>query len=253
MPPYRVWGTSEDAAIEFESLTDATLGGALNVIRESFFVHESVSRGVDLFSEPGATRELEELCLDAAKDGVSVVAVHVGSREVVGVAFNKIQVLTNSSEKSAFELFSENCKYKSSKALVDFMIDVDSRIDLFKHYNAKCIFEVMFLATLTSNQKRRIGELLVSSSLEVAKQLKKGNAVKTPVTVNGDNSIRNQESVPSLVSAIMTSNYSQRIAAKLGFEKLVTVNYNEFSFAGKSYSERIGAEHQNCILVAKRL
>ncbi|XP_076756566.1 arylalkylamine N-acetyltransferase 1 isoform X2 [Xylocopa sonorina] len=253
MPPYRVWGSIEDGAIEFESLTNETLEGALNVIRKSFFVYESVCRGVDLLSEPGASEELEQLCLDAAKDGISVVAVDVDTGEVIGVAFNKMQVLKSPAEKSAFEICSENCKYKSSKALVDFMIDIDARIDMFKHYNTDCIFEIMFLATMPSNQKRRIGELLVSTSIEVAKELKKGNSVKTPVTINGDSTIKNLESVPSLVSAIMTSNYSQKIAAKCGFEKLFTISYKDFSFNGKTFSERIGDEHPNSCLVTKRL
>ncbi|CAK9818132.1 hypothetical protein ANTPLA_LOCUS9642 [Anthophora plagiata] len=254
MSPYRLWGSIEDGVIEFESLTTDTLEGALNVIRKSFFIYESVSRGVDLLSEPGATEELEELCLDAAKDGVSVVAIDVNTGEVVGVAFNKIQVLKNSTEKSAFEIFSENCKHKSSKALVDFMINVDARINLFRHYNAECIFEIMFLATLPGMQKRRIGEVLVSSSIEVANELKRnGITVKIPVTVNDDNTMQNLEAIPSLVSAIMTSNYSQKIAAKCGFESLVTVGYDQFNFNGKTFSERIGKEHQNCVLVAKRL
>ncbi|KOC61687.1 hypothetical protein WH47_05835, partial [Habropoda laboriosa] len=254
MSPYRVWGSILDGAIEFESLTTDTLKGALNVIRESFFVSESVCRGVDLLSEPGAAEELEKLCLDAAKDGVSVVAIDVNSGEVVGVAFNKIQVLKNSTEESAFEIFSKNCKHKSSKALVDFMINVDARINLFKHYNTDCIFEIMFLATLPDNQKRRIGELLVSSSMEVIQELKrKGYTVKIPVTINGDNTIQNLEAIPSLVSAIMTSNYSQKIAEKCGFESLASVTYDEFNFNGKTFSERIGEEHQNCVLVAKRL
>lgn len=92
MSPYRAWGSIEDGSIEFESLTDETLEGALDVIRKSFFICENVSKGVDLTSEPGASKELEELCLHAAKDGVSVVAVDVDSGDVVGVAFNKIQV-----------------------------------------------------------------------------------------------------------------------------------------------------------------
>lgn len=92
MPPYRVWGSTEDRTIDFESLTNETLEGALDVMRKSFFVYESVSRGVDLLSEPGASEELENLCLDAAKDGVSVVAVDIHSGEVIGVAFNKLQV-----------------------------------------------------------------------------------------------------------------------------------------------------------------
>ncbi|XP_015430533.1 PREDICTED: uncharacterized protein LOC107187051 [Dufourea novaeangliae] len=253
MPSYRPWGSIEDGAIEFESLTEDTLEGALNVIRKSFFVNENVCKGVDLTSEVGASEELEELCLDAAKDGVSVVAIDVATGEVIGIAFNKIQVLKNPSEKGAFEVFSENCKFKSSKGLVDFMISVDSRIDLFKHYNATCIFEIMFLATLPGMQKRRIGELLVSSSFEMAKELKRGKSVKTPVVIDGEKIIENLTAIPTIVSAIMTSNYSQKIAMKCGFESLARVSYKEFHFAGKTFGERIGDEHLDCLLTAKRL
>lgn len=86
------WDSLNNGAIVFESLTDDTFEGALNVIRKSFFIYENVCKAVDLLSEPSASKELEELCLDAAKDGVSVVAVDTNSRKVVGVAFNKIQV-----------------------------------------------------------------------------------------------------------------------------------------------------------------
>lgn len=92
MTSYRPWGSTDDGAIEFESLTEDTLEGALNVMRKSFFPNESVCKGVALVFESGASKELEQLCLEAAKDGVSVVAIEVATGEVVGAAFNKIQV-----------------------------------------------------------------------------------------------------------------------------------------------------------------
>lgn len=162
-------------------------------------------------------------------------------------------MLKSASEKSAFEAFSENCKHKASKCLVDFMINVDSRINLFRHYNTDCIFEIMFLATMPDKQKRRIGEMLVSTSIEVARQLKRGKIVKTPVKINGNDDIQNLSSVPSIVSAIMTSSYSQKIARNCGFESLARVSYKEFQFDGKTFSARIGDEHPNCALVAKTL
>ncbi|XP_034944972.1 uncharacterized protein [Chelonus insularis] len=253
MPSYRPWGSTEDGAIEFESLTTQTLNGALKVIRESFFTCENVCLGVDLLSEPGAAEELEQLCLEAASDGVSVVAIDVNTQEVVGVAFNKLHGQQDPSVKGNFEKFSENCKYKSSKALVDFMINVDSRINLFEHYNAACLLEIMFLATLQNYTKRRIGELLVSSSLELARQLYCGNAVKTAVEINCNSILTNVNAIPSLVTAIMTSNYSQKISSKLGFDCLVIVSFDEFTFNGKKFSERIGSIHKTSRLVAKRL
>ena len=253
MPSYRPWGSTEDGRIEFESLTDETLEGALDVIRKSFFLHEPVSKAVDLNSEPEACEELVELCLNAAKDGVSVVAIDITSNEVVGVCFNKIQVSDSSSEKSYFERFSDNCRYKSSKCLVDFMINVDSRLNLFKHYNVNCILELMFLGTHTAYWKRRIGELLIVSSLELGKELRRGKNVRTPVTIHGNDELTNAETMPTLASAIMTSDYSQRIAAKLHFDQLMEVSYDEFEFNGKKFSEKTGQEHQKCVLVAKRL
>lgn len=136
---------------------------------------------------------------------------------------------------------------------MDFIINMDARINLFEHYNINCIFEIMFLATLPNYQKRRIGELLVCTSIEIAKELKKGNTVKIPVTINDDNKIHNLEALPSLVSALMTSNYSQKIAAKCRFENLASISFKEFEFKGKTFNERIGNEHRNCILVAKKL
>ncbi|XP_057332767.1 arylalkylamine N-acetyltransferase-like 2 isoform X2 [Microplitis mediator] len=252
MLSYRPWGSTEDGAIEFESLTSETLEGALNVMRDSFFPDESICIGCDLLSEPGASEELEQLCLHTAKDGVSVVAIDVASMEVVGVAFNKLHKRGAQNEKGYFEEFSENCKYKASKCLVDFMINVDSRVNLFKHYNVDCIMEIMFLATKKDFQRRRIGELLVSSSLELGRQLYKGVAVKTIVDFD-EKSITNDDAIPSLVSAIMTSNYSQKVSHKLGFDTIIEVNYDEFTFAGKKFSERIGNIHKTCQLVARRL
>ncbi|XP_011171947.2 uncharacterized protein LOC105204547 [Solenopsis invicta] len=253
MSHYRPWGSTENGQIEFESLSDETLEGALDVIRKSFFLYESVSIGVELTSEPGASEELEELCLNAAKDGVSVVAIDVTTNEVVGVSFNKIQVATNSSEESFFEHFRDNCQYKSSKALMNFMIDMDSRINLFKHYYVNCILEIMFLATLPAYGKRRIGEMLITSSLELGNKLRHGKNVRIPVMIHGSNEVTNADAIPTLASAIMTSSYSQRIAIKLHFDQVLEVQYDQFEFNGKKFSERIDQKHQRVVLVAKRL
>lgn len=160
---------------------------------------------------------------------------------------------TNSSEKSFFERFSDNCQYKSSKGLVDFMINIDSRINLFKHYYVNCILEIMFLATLPTYGKRRIGEMLITSSLELGKELNRGENVRIPITIQGSNEMTNADVMPALASAIMTSSYSCRIASKLHFDILLEVSYDDFEFNGKKFSERIGQEHPQCNLVAKRL
>jgi len=89
---YRPWGKSEDGQINFESLSDQLLEGSIEVIRQSFFVNEPICNAVDIMHEPRASNELIDLCLNAAKDGVSVVAIDAASKQVVGALFNKIQV-----------------------------------------------------------------------------------------------------------------------------------------------------------------
>lgn len=111
----------------------------------------------------------------------------------------------------------------------------------------------MFLTTHPAYGKRRIGELLVTSSLELGKELRRGKNVRTPVTIHGSDDLSNADKIPTLASAIMTSNYSQRIAIKLHFDQLIEVSYDEFEFNGKKYSEKVNKEHQKCVLVAKRL
>ncbi|XP_063988976.1 uncharacterized protein LOC135168571 isoform X3 [Diachasmimorpha longicaudata] len=253
MPSYRPWGSTPDGAIEFESLTTETLLGALEVLRESFFTDESTCRGVDILSEPGATEELEKLSINAARDGVSVVAIDVATGKVVGVSFNKIQTHQKSTEKSPFELFSESCKCTSSKAVVDLMLSIDNKVDLFKHYNVDCILEVMFLATSRSHRGQRIAELLVASSIEIARQLKRGKDVQTPIEVAGTDAITNPNCVPGLVSAIMSSNYSQKLAEKLGFYSHAEISFEDYAFNGKKISERVNDIHKSWKLVAKSI
>ena len=60
----------------------------------SFLLYETVCIGCGI-NEPNALapkRELEALCRDVSKDGVSLVAKCRSNGKVIGVAFNKIQV-----------------------------------------------------------------------------------------------------------------------------------------------------------------
>ncbi|XP_076384072.1 uncharacterized protein LOC143262726 [Megalopta genalis] len=221
------WGSIEGGEIEFESLTEDTLEGALQVIRKSFFPNESICKAVNLISAPCSVRALEELCVEIAKDGVSIVAVDVKTGEVVGVVLNKIKILrdhpmprdpvTNPRrpcgrppfrrhrpvlwrpcQKSWLERFKDNCVHHRARGYVDFLIAIHSKINLFKYYNIDCIMELMFLATLPEMQQRKIGEGLVSVSVEVANALNNGQQVKVPISDTGINSvIHNFLSIPN--------------------------------------------------------
>lgn len=93
---YRNWGTSEDGKIKFESLTTETLDGAIDVMKNNFVINESACAGIGVASDPGATEDVLNLLKEAARDGISIVAIDTSAKEVIGALFTKIQVSTQS-------------------------------------------------------------------------------------------------------------------------------------------------------------
>lgn len=64
------------------------------VLYKAFYPNESVCNGVEInkIESEQARIDLTELCREAVKDGVSIVARDVKSKQIVGIAINKVQV-----------------------------------------------------------------------------------------------------------------------------------------------------------------
>ncbi|KAG8035217.1 hypothetical protein G9C98_001707, partial [Cotesia typhae] len=77
-----------------------------------------------------------------------------------------------------------------------------------------------FLTVARDHQRKGIAELLVSSTLKLARELRRGIAKKTSVDFNRT-SVKNANAIPSVVSATFTSTYSQKIGNKLGFDNIM--------------------------------
>lgn len=126
------------------------------------------------------------------------------------------------------------------------MIAVDNLCNLFEKYHTNCLMEIMFLATLPKYNKRSIGLMLCIYSIQLANELRQGIGIE--ILLENDRHRR-----PTIVSAIFSSNYSQKIGKTLNFETLATVDYKDIMFNGQTFAERIGNVHRNQILVAKSL
>ncbi|KAF9405789.1 hypothetical protein HW555_013609 [Spodoptera exigua] len=244
----RQW--AEDGVVKIESLTNKTMEGALKVIRDSFFKTEPLCKAVGLLEEPGAAEELMQTCYDAAKDGVTLVASDTSTNEIIGVVFNKIQV-TIPKEENYYEKLRRNCKHRSVRAFLDFSIDLEMKANIHQRYDTNCFIEVMYLATLPDFKHKNVGSLLGLCTYDLGKKLFNGEDVKTPLSNNED--ITNFEAIPNLLVALTTSKYTQRMGVKFGYEKVVEVRYDDYSYNGKSFRESIGDEHQTCQVLVKRL
>ncbi|XP_058454510.1 uncharacterized protein LOC131432320 [Malaya genurostris] len=241
-----VLGTCCDNEIEIIFYEGNYCNQAMDVLRKSFFLNETVCIGAEVNLDSQAQQELEKLCLDVASSGVSLLARCKSNDEIVGVSFNVLQTPSGPGEVNYFETFRDQCKSESAKSLMQYMITMDAKVDLFQMFNVDCLLEIMFLATLPAFEGRGIASKLVSCSIDLAKKLKQGQ----------DNEILSDISNhrrPQLVSALFTSRVSQKVGVKNKFSAINEVPHAEFVFRGKTYSDRIGPDHPTSTLMAREI
>ncbi|KAH8369185.1 hypothetical protein KR009_003626 [Drosophila setifemur] len=238
----RLWATLHDGKFEVRSVTQSDLEEALDVLDGSFFLNESVCQAceINLPESVQARQELRELCKITASDGVSLLVKEVESGRVVAVSFNKIQFSPPPGEEHFFLKFrNEKAKSLEARRLMDFMIEVDGRIDVCSMYNMDCFCELMFLGTLPSHERLGLGRSLSQLTIQLTQELAEGKGLE-----DIDENLRSKR--PSAVTALWTSSFSQKIGKATNFKVLNTVGYSEFEFNGKRFNERINPLHKFC-------
>lgn len=208
-----------------------------------------VCRGSEVNKCDQAKEDLKLLCKEAAKDGVSLLARNKNNGAIVGVCFNKIQFASHEDPNapSYFESFRDNnCKSPSSKSLMSYMIEMDSRVDLFEYFKIDCLLEIMFLGVIPEYEKKGIGAKLCEVSIDIAKGIKNETNLELLKPHVKDKR-------PKLVSALFTSNYSQKVGQKLQFKTIYEESYENFVFNDQKFSSRIGLLHPTSTLVAKEI
>lgn len=115
---------------------------------------------------------------------------------------------------------------------MSYMIEADSKVDIFEQFNVESLLEIMFLAVLPEYGRRGIGYELCKYSVDLARELKIGKDAE--MFLNKD------EPRPQLVSALWTGRKSQSVGQKLGFEVVYQESFSKFAFNGKTFTERVG-------------
>ncbi|CAO1411663.1 unnamed protein product [Diamesa serratosioi] len=219
------------------------------VIRNSFFKYEIGCVTCEIDSSLQAKKDLEKLCEEVLRSsGVSIIARDVKNDEIVGVALNMIQVKPDDPDDlSYFEIFRDRvCRSDNAKSLMNYMINVDSKVNIFERYDVTALLEIMFLAVLPEYGRRGIGLNLCKFSVDLARELKLG---KNQEMLSPEQRLN----LPQLVSAIWTAKNSQKIGGKLGFECLHVDFHKNHTFNDKTYADRLGDASAVAVLAAKRL
>ncbi|XP_012270826.1 uncharacterized protein LOC105694575 isoform X2 [Orussus abietinus] len=210
-------------------------------------IKKCIAIGVGMFEEFGAPEEMIPLFKEVIKDSCSIVAVHLEKQQVVAVAFNKLHVPLNSEEEDPFSLFiQENIKHASCLGLINFINNIESKVDLFEKYDVSAILEIFYMGTDSEYRGCGIGQELVEATIKFVKCLAEGKVTRTEI---GENTTL-EEVKPEVVFGVFASNFSQRIAEKFNFTWLATISYDEYLHEGKKLSERIGSEHKTARLGA---
>ncbi|KAJ3657149.1 hypothetical protein Zmor_016174 [Zophobas morio] len=239
----KIWTINDN--VHCQLLTSAYLEEALRFIETAFYPHENICKTMEITKDPEALVELRELTTSAAKDGVTLIAVDKRSNKIVGVAFNKIQVR----DDPVFENLAKRWKRPLSKAIVEFMAYIDNLYNLFEHCQIECLFELMFLATLTDYRGQGIGRKLTEVSVEIARDLANGINVKKSV----DGSQLALEPAPKIISSIFTSIATQKIGRQLGFQVVVELDYEGLDFQGMSFTKVAESGTKKLTLEYKKL
>ncbi|XP_016991672.1 uncharacterized protein LOC108053496 isoform X2 [Drosophila rhopaloa] len=245
----RLWGKLHDGKFEVRSVTKSYLEEALDVLDSSFFLNESVCIAceINLPENKQARLELRELCRITALDGVSLLVKEVETGRVVSVSFNKIQFTPPPGDDHFFLKFrNERAKSPQARRLMDFMIEVDEKIDVSAMYKMDCFCELMFLATLPSHERLGLGRSLSQFTIQLTQELAEGKGLEEI-----DEKLRFKR--PAAVTAIWTSSFSQKVGKATNFKVLNSVLYSEFEYKGKRFSEIINPLHKFCEHVIYKL
>lgn len=126
-------------------------------------------------------------------------------------------------------------------------MEIDRAFDCYEYFGTDCIFDLSFLSTLIPGyEKKSIGRMLTKYSMELAKELSEGKGLELlPTSL--------QKYRPAAITAVFSSNYSQKIGRDLGFETLHEVFYKDLRYKGKSLAERISGGHSGMVLAGKKL
>ncbi|KAK0166777.1 hypothetical protein PV327_004263 [Microctonus hyperodae] len=226
--------------IEFRILTEDKVESAMEIQQESMR-QENVAQGVGLYEEMGAPEAMKMIFDEVIKDGCTIIAVQNKTDKVVGVAFNKLHVPLGPGEvDDIFENIKNNIKQKSALALIQFLDDVESKVNIYEKYKTRAAMEIFYVGTDPKYRGHQIGQGVIAASLKLARELKKNKCEVNKI-------------IPEVAFGVFTSNYSQRIAENLEFEWLATVFYSDLTYWGKTMEDRIGNEHKTAKLGALRL
>ncbi|XP_069674095.1 arylalkylamine N-acetyltransferase 1-like [Periplaneta americana] len=194
-------GDFED--IEFGLIPKERYDDVILHLRNNFFADEPLNHAVALCRPGEPHAELEEHSLTTMRDGLSQMAVHTDTGQVIGVALNGIQ---HPGDLAAAQAKLQTMADMKFRRIFDLLYGVNRSLDLFERHGVDRIFECRILSV----DKRFRGRGLARELLRRSEQTAREQGFK-------------------LLKEDATGFFSQRVAESLGLQTVHQVRYCDYT------------------------
>ncbi|XP_071634644.1 arylalkylamine N-acetyltransferase 1 isoform X1 [Temnothorax longispinosus] len=175
----------------------------LKFLRRFFFRDEPLNQSIQLIpeGEDSTCMELEDYCSHSSlENNLSLMAVSA-SGAIVGVLLNgKMDPPSNEEPE-----YIQSCKNAKFKKILRLLHHIDKGVNINGQYRDFNVLEVRIISVDTNWRGKGVGKTLIEKSMEIAKE-------------QGFHYIR----------ADCTSFFSGKLCARLGFDAIYNLNYNDY-------------------------
>ena len=189
-----------------EIITEDRYSDVIDIMANYFVPDEPLSVAFDVVWCP----DFEKLVLANLKENLSVMAVSDDTNEVMGIRVCGVRKKTDSDNLAEIE-------NEPLRSLFEFLSHKNEEIDFFNKYGVSEQFHFLSLAVNAKYRRRGLGNILLGTCVALAKEL-------------GFKAIKGEG----------TSNFSQRIYEKQGFETVFVLPYDQYKYKDKYVSEGTG-------------
>uniref|UniRef100_A0A1L8D8G2 Uncharacterized protein n=1 Tax=Nyssomyia neivai TaxID=330878 RepID=A0A1L8D8G2_9DIPT len=158
----------------YNPLTD--LAGVLKVLREGYMKDSNTFVAFEMNTPEAANarREYEDLIHAVLRDGISIIAQHSPSMQIIGYCLNKIHTRPKAGQGNFYEEFRDNIQSEIVKKLLNFRIMKDKQMDVYEMYKTEYIFEPVYAAILPEYRMQDIAYHIIQCTVLLAREISRG-------------------------------------------------------------------------------
>ncbi|XP_011632927.1 dopamine N-acetyltransferase-like isoform X2 [Pogonomyrmex barbatus] len=196
-------GSNSDMDYHIEIINKDDKLRVLKFLRRYFFRDEPLNQSIQLIpeGEDSTCMELEDYCSHATfENNLSLMAVSA-SGAIIGVQLNGKMEPSSNEEPEYIRL----CKNTKFKKILRLLYHIDKNVNKGGQYRDSNVLEIRILSVDTNWRGKGVAKNLIEKTIEIAKQ-------------QGFHYVR----------ADCTSAFSGKLCARLGFDAIYELNYNDY-------------------------